>query len=214
MRRRDHAPARHGQLSSTARDCGVTEIGGQHIIDGKTAKARMRLTTADKGSSAETSAAAERHYTVEPCGCRVGEIPQLQRRERLSGTVGLDGVDGDRASRRRVRRLGIFSLWSNFLLLLAVSSCVGICLEWRWYDIVTVLAGYLPEPKLAMEATGIMIHTTSLMYIMPMTMAGCVSARMSTSNWNECDDKGINERPQRRKATMRAEDLLDARSMA
>ncbi|GER40640.1 molybdenum cofactor sulfurase [Striga asiatica] len=66
-----------------------------------------RLTTADKGSSAESSAAAERHFTLELCCCRVGETPQLQR-------------------------------------LLALLSCVGICSEWRWYDIVMVL-GYLPK---------------------------------------------------------------------
>ncbi|CAA0818469.1 MATE efflux family protein [Striga hermonthica] len=64
------------------------------------------------------------------------------------------------------------------LLKLAVPSCVGICLEWWWYEIVTVLAGYLPEPKLAVAATGIMIQTTSLMYTVPMALAGCVSARV------------------------------------
>ncbi|KAL0323383.1 UNVERIFIED_CONTAM: protein DETOXIFICATION 54 [Sesamum angustifolium] len=65
------------------------------------------------------------------------------------------------------------------LLKLAVPSCIGICLEWWWYEIVTVLAGYLPNPKLAVAATGIMIQTTSLMYTVPMALAGCVSARVS-----------------------------------
>ncbi|XP_051139058.1 protein DETOXIFICATION 54-like [Andrographis paniculata] len=64
------------------------------------------------------------------------------------------------------------------LLKLAVPSCAGICLEWWWYEIVTVLAGYLPDPKLAVAATGIMIQTTSLMYTIPMALAGCVSARV------------------------------------
>ncbi|KAL3845596.1 hypothetical protein ACJIZ3_002999 [Penstemon smallii] len=64
------------------------------------------------------------------------------------------------------------------LLKLAVPSCIGICLEWWWYEIVTVLAGYLPNPKLAVAATGIMIQTTSLMYTVPMALAGCVSARV------------------------------------
>ncbi|GER44233.1 MATE efflux family protein [Striga asiatica] len=138
-----------------------------------------RQPAADKGSSAESSAAAEQHYRVEPC------VMANWSRERLSGTVGLDGVDGDRAS----QRIGVVKPHNS----------VGICLEWRWYDIMTVLAGYLSESKLATEATGIMLHTTSLMYIMPMTLAGCVSLpdafyfllslEMSTSNWNECDDK-------------------------
>lgn len=65
------------------------------------------------------------------------------------------------------------------LLSLAVPSCIGICLEWWWYEIVTVLAGYLPSPRLAVAATGVMIQTTSLMYTVPMALAGCVSARVS-----------------------------------
>lgn len=65
------------------------------------------------------------------------------------------------------------------LLKLAVPSCVGICLEWWWYEIVTILAGYLPNPKLSVAATGILIQTTTLMYTVPMALAGCVSARVS-----------------------------------
>ncbi|VFQ97915.1 unnamed protein product [Cuscuta campestris] len=64
------------------------------------------------------------------------------------------------------------------LLKLAVPSCIGICLEWWWYEIVTVLAGYLPNPRLAVASTGILIQTTSLMYTVPMALAGCVSARV------------------------------------
>ncbi|KAK9270010.1 hypothetical protein L1049_025583 [Liquidambar formosana] len=64
------------------------------------------------------------------------------------------------------------------LMKLAVPSCLGICLEWWWYEIVTVLAGYLRDPKLAVAATGILIQTTSLMYTVPMALAGCVSARV------------------------------------
>ncbi|KAK3039300.1 hypothetical protein RJ639_026684 [Escallonia herrerae] len=64
------------------------------------------------------------------------------------------------------------------LLRLAVPSCIGICLEWWWYEIVTVLAGYLPNPRLAVAATGILIQTCSLMYTVPMALAGCVSARV------------------------------------
>nr|GMD82057.1 protein DETOXIFICATION 54 [Ipomoea batatas] len=61
---------------------------------------------------------------------------------------------------------------------LAVPSCVGICLEWWWYEIVTLLAGYLPNPRVAVAVTGIIIQTTSLMYTVPMALAGCVSARV------------------------------------
>jgi len=67
------------------------------------------------------------------------------------------------------------------LMELAVPSCLMICLEWWWYEIVTVLAGYLPRPTLAVAATGILIQTTSMMYTVPMALAGCVSARVSLS---------------------------------
>ncbi|XP_021760473.1 protein DETOXIFICATION 54-like [Chenopodium quinoa] len=64
------------------------------------------------------------------------------------------------------------------LMKLAIPSCLGICLEWWWYEIVTILSGYLSNPKVAVAATGIMIQTTSLMYTVPMALAGCVSARV------------------------------------
>ncbi|KAJ0733233.1 putative multi antimicrobial extrusion protein [Helianthus annuus] len=64
------------------------------------------------------------------------------------------------------------------LVRLSVTSCMGICLEWWWYEIVTVLAGYLADPRLAVAGTGILIQTTSLMYTVPMALAGCVSARV------------------------------------
>ncbi|KAF8404204.1 hypothetical protein HHK36_009087 [Tetracentron sinense] len=64
------------------------------------------------------------------------------------------------------------------LLKLAVPSCLGICLEWWWYEIMTVLAGYLPNPRLAVAATAILIQTTSLMYTVPMALAACVSTRV------------------------------------
>ena len=64
------------------------------------------------------------------------------------------------------------------LMRVAVPSCLGICFEWWWYEIVTIMGGYLENPKLAVAATGILIQTTSLMYTVPMALAGCVSARV------------------------------------
>ncbi|KAJ0231999.1 Protein DETOXIFICATION 54 [Hirschfeldia incana] len=64
------------------------------------------------------------------------------------------------------------------LMRVAVPSCLGICLEWWWYEILIVMGGYLENPKLAVAATGILIQTTSLMYTVPMALAGCVSARV------------------------------------
>lgn len=68
------------------------------------------------------------------------------------------------------------------VLKLAVPSCVGMCLEWWWYEIVTVLAGYLPNPRLAVAATGILTQTTSMMYTVPLALSCCVSARVRFRN--------------------------------
>ncbi|KAJ4965962.1 hypothetical protein NE237_017811 [Protea cynaroides] len=75
---------------------------------------------------------------------------------------------------------GIGEVFSGLgpLLGLAVPSCLGICLEWWWYEIMTVLAGYLPNPRMAVAATAILIQTTSLMYTVPMALAACVSTRI------------------------------------
>lgn len=64
------------------------------------------------------------------------------------------------------------------LLRLALPSCFGVCLEWWWYEIMTVLAGYLPDPVSAVAATSVLIQTTSLMYTVPMALAACVSTRV------------------------------------
>ncbi|CAN6314533.1 unnamed protein product [Urochloa humidicola] len=61
---------------------------------------------------------------------------------------------------------------------LAVPSCAGVCLEWWWYEVVTVLAGYLPNPAAAVGAAGVLIQTTSLMYTVPMALGACVSTRV------------------------------------
>ncbi|KAL6007744.1 Protein DETOXIFICATION 54 [Asimina triloba] len=70
----------------------------------------------------------------------------------------------------------IRKLWP--LMELALPSCFGICLEWWWYEIMTVMAGYLPRPRLAVAATAILIQTTSMMYTVPMALAACVSTRV------------------------------------
>ncbi|CAN6440203.1 unnamed protein product [Victoria cruziana] len=64
------------------------------------------------------------------------------------------------------------------LLKLALPSCLGICLEWWWYELITLVAGYLPEPKVAVATTSIVIQTTSLMYTLPMALGACVSTRV------------------------------------
>ena len=64
------------------------------------------------------------------------------------------------------------------VLTLALPSCLQICLEWWWYEIMTILAGYLPNPQVAVAATAILIQTTSLMYTIPMSLGSSVSTRV------------------------------------
>ncbi|XP_009111865.1 protein DETOXIFICATION 55 isoform X1 [Brassica rapa] len=69
-------------------------------------------------------------------------------------------------------------VWST-LVKLAVPSCIAVCLEWWWYEFMTILAGYLPEPKVALAAAAIVIQTTSLMYTIPTALSAAVSTRVS-----------------------------------
>lgn len=64
------------------------------------------------------------------------------------------------------------------LLNLALPSCFAVCLEWWWYEIMTLLAGYLPNPQVAVAATAILIQTTSLMYAFPLALSSSVSTRV------------------------------------
>ncbi|XP_065018967.1 protein DETOXIFICATION 48-like [Musa acuminata AAA Group] len=67
--------------------------------------------------------------------------------------------------------------WSA-LLKLAVPSCVSVCLEWWWYEFMILLSGLLPNPKAAVASMGILIQTTSLVYVFPSALSFGVSARV------------------------------------
>ncbi|XP_010524719.1 PREDICTED: protein DETOXIFICATION 55-like [Tarenaya hassleriana] len=69
-------------------------------------------------------------------------------------------------------------IWSS-LVRLAVPSCVAVCLEWWWYEFMTILAGYLPEPEVALAAAAIVIQTTSLLYTIPTALSAAASTRVS-----------------------------------
>ncbi|OWM74058.1 protein DETOXIFICATION 55 [Punica granatum] len=66
------------------------------------------------------------------------------------------------------------------LLGLAIPSCLGVCLEWWWYEFMTILAGYLPSPHVALATAAIVIQTTSLMYTLPAALGASVSTRVGS----------------------------------
>nr|KYP67485.1 Multidrug and toxin extrusion protein 1 [Cajanus cajan] len=64
------------------------------------------------------------------------------------------------------------------LLRLAAPSCVSVCLEWWWYEIMIVLCGLLLDPTATVASMGILIQTTSLIYVFPSSLGFAVSTRV------------------------------------
>ncbi|RLN09006.1 protein DETOXIFICATION 49-like [Panicum miliaceum] len=62
---------------------------------------------------------------------------------------------------------------------LALPSCVSVCLEWWWYEIMILLCGLLANPQATVASMGILIQTTSLIYIFPSSLGFGVSTRVS-----------------------------------
>ncbi|KDP41539.1 hypothetical protein JCGZ_15946 [Jatropha curcas] len=67
--------------------------------------------------------------------------------------------------------------WSS-LLALAVPTCVSVCLEWWWYEFMIMLCGLLVNPKATVASMGILIQTTSLVYVFPSSLSLGVSTRV------------------------------------
>ncbi|XP_058081354.1 protein DETOXIFICATION 48 [Magnolia sinica] len=67
--------------------------------------------------------------------------------------------------------------WSS-LLGLAVPTCVSVCLEWWWYEFMIMLCGLLANPKATIASMGILIQTTSLVYVFPSALSLGVSTRV------------------------------------
>ncbi|KAL5992795.1 hypothetical protein ACLOJK_013714 [Asimina triloba] len=64
------------------------------------------------------------------------------------------------------------------LLNLAIPSCISVCLEWWWYELMVVFSGLLANASDAIAAMGILIQTTSLVYIFPSALSLAVSTRV------------------------------------
>ncbi|GMJ02071.1 hypothetical protein like AT5G49130 [Hibiscus trionum] len=64
------------------------------------------------------------------------------------------------------------------LLRLSIPSCIAVCLEWWWYEFMTILSGNLSEPRVALATSAIVIQTTSLMYTLPTALSASASTRV------------------------------------
>ncbi|MED6194781.1 Protein DETOXIFICATION 49 [Stylosanthes scabra] len=70
-----------------------------------------------------------------------------------------------------------FKGWKQ-LLSLAIPSCVSVCLEWWWYEIMILLCGLLINPQATVASMGVLIQTTALIYIFPSSLSFGVSTRV------------------------------------
>ncbi|KAL9245789.1 hypothetical protein vseg_019399 [Gypsophila vaccaria] len=70
-----------------------------------------------------------------------------------------------------------FKGWS-IILSLAIPSCISVCLEWWWYELMIVMSGLLPNAADAVATMGILIQATSLIYIFPSSLSLAVSTRV------------------------------------
>ncbi|KAI3800152.1 hypothetical protein L1987_35462 [Smallanthus sonchifolius] len=73
-----------------------------------------------------------------------------------------------------------FKGWKS-LLNLAIPSCVSVCLEWWWYEIMILLCGLLVNPRATVASMGILIQTTALIYIFPSSLSFSVSTRVGNA---------------------------------
>lgn len=64
------------------------------------------------------------------------------------------------------------------LIRLAMPSCVSVCLEWWWYEIMIVLCGLLVDPDSTVASMGVLIQTTSFLYVFPSSLGFAVSTRV------------------------------------
>jgi MATE family multidrug resistance protein len=67
--------------------------------------------------------------------------------------------------------------WSS-LLAMAIPTCISVCLEWWWYEFMILLCGLLANPKATIASMGILIQTTSLVYVFPSALSLGVSTRV------------------------------------
>ncbi|CAM6029655.1 unnamed protein product [Sphagnum balticum] len=81
-----------------------------------------------------------------------------------------------------LRGVALAASWTDFNLvgfLLVYLCCVSVCLEWWWYEFMIILSGLLINAEATVASMGILIQTTSLVYIFPSALSLAVSTRVS-----------------------------------
>ena len=76
--------------------------------------------------------------------------------------------------------LATFQGWKP-LLSLALPSCISICLEWWYYEIMLFLCGLLSNPQTTIATMGILIQTTGFLYVFPFSLSAALTTRIGHS---------------------------------
>jgi MATE family multidrug resistance protein len=70
-----------------------------------------------------------------------------------------------------------FKKWRP-ILRQAIPSCISVCLEWWWYEIMILLSGLFINATEAVAAMGILIQATAFVYNFPIALNQAVSTRV------------------------------------
>ena len=76
--------------------------------------------------------------------------------------------------------LSAFHGWKP-LLSLALPSCISVCLEWWWYEIMLFLCGLLSNPQATVATMGILIQTLGFLYVFPFSLSVALTTRVGHS---------------------------------
>ncbi|XP_027192038.1 protein DETOXIFICATION 53 [Cicer arietinum] len=79
-----------------------------------------------------------------------------------------------------VNMISIFQGWKP-LLSLAIPSCLSVCLEWWWYEIMLFLCGLLSNPQNSVSTMGILIQTLGFLYVFPFSLSAALTTRIGHS---------------------------------
>lgn len=71
-----------------------------------------------------------------------------------------------------------FKEWGS-IFTLAIPSCISMCLEWWWYELLIILCGLLKSPERTVSAIGILMQMTALIYVFPSSLSYGVSTRVA-----------------------------------
>lgn len=73
-----------------------------------------------------------------------------------------------------------FSKWGEYLVY-GGPAALMICLEWWAYEVIIIMAGWLPNAEVALSVMGICLNLVGWVYMMPLGLASAVNTRTSNA---------------------------------